>query len=99
MLVVPTARQWGRSIAGFRISKMGDKMTRSSLTSAAQHHVKHGNTALAAWGLALSEKLWKGGVHTAVARKLAVTMLAMWKPGKSYDSHPRAAASLTPVMV
>ena len=64
---------------------MGDKMTRSSLTSAAQHHVKHGNTALAAWGLALSEKLWKGGVHTAVARKLAVTMLAMWKPGKSYE--------------
>jgi hypothetical protein len=37
-------------------------------------------------GTGLSERLRKPGVYVALARKLAVIMLAMWKSGDRY--HP-----------
>lgn len=72
---------------------MGDRMTRAYLTSAAKQHLKCGKTALTDWGAALSERLRKGGIHAAVARKLAITMLAMWKSGQCYDPGRCAAGS------
>ena len=85
--MVPMIRQSGQSTTKLRISKMGDGMTRSYLTTAAQHHLQHGNSALTAWGAVLAKRLGKGGVHVAVARKLAITMLAMWKSGERYDPY------------
>ncbi len=85
--LVPMVRQSGQSMTKLRISKMGDGMTRSYLTTAAQHHLRHGNSTLTAWAALLAGRLGKGGVQVAVARKLAVTMIAMWKSGERYDPY------------
>src|SRR5207244_3399891 len=85
--LVPRVRQSGRSVARVRISKMGDRLTRTYLTSAAKHHLRNADSALALWGVNLSERLRKRGVCVALARKLAVVMLAMWKSGEHYDPY------------
>jgi transposase len=94
--MVPGVRQSGQNMTKLRISKMGDTMTRSYLTTAAQHHLVHGKSALTAWGALLGERLRKGGVKVAVGRKLAVTMLSMWKSGECYD--PNRGISRTPAI-
>jgi transposase len=91
--LVPVVRQSGQAVARLRISKAGDRMTRSYLSTAAQHHLRFGDSSMTAWGAALSERLGKRGVKVALAGKLAITMLAMWKNGEPYDPHrgtPRA---------
>lgn len=85
--LAPVVRQSGQSAATHRISKMGDKMARVYLTTAANHHLKCANSALVIWGDTLSTRLRRRGVQVAVARKLAITMVAMWKSGDSYDPH------------
>jgi len=85
--LVPRVRQSGASVARVRISKMGDALTRTYLTSAAKHHLKCANSELALWGTKLSERLKKRGVYVALARKLAVTMLAIWKSGDAYSPY------------
>jgi len=85
--MVPMLRQSGQKIVKLHISKMGNTLTRTYLTTAAQHHLKHADSALANWGAGLSDRLGKGGVHVAVARKLAVTMLAMWKSEEPFDPY------------
>lgn len=85
--LVPRLRQSGQSLARVHISKMGDRLTRTYLTSAAKHHLKCADSALALWGTNLSERLKKRGVCVALARKLAVTMLAMWKSGERYEPY------------
>jgi transposase len=83
--LVPVVRQSGSTTAKLRISKRGDSMTRTCLTTAAQQHLRHSNSSLTAWGAVLAGRLRKRGVQVAVARKLAVTMLAMWRSGERYD--------------
>jgi len=83
--LVPVVRQSGQSVTRLRISKAGDAMTRGLLSTAALHHLRVGKTSLANWGAGLSERLGKRGVQTALARRLAVTMLAMWKSGEPFD--------------
>ena len=83
--LVPIIKQSGMSVVRLRISKRGDRLARARLTTAAQLHVKYANSAVATWAQGLSRRLGKGAVYTAVARKLAVTMLAMWKTGDAYD--------------
>jgi hypothetical protein len=60
-------------------------LARVYLTTAALHHMKEPTSALAIWGASLSTKLRRRGVQVAVARKLAVTMVAMWKSGERYE--------------
>lgn len=93
--LVPTVHQSGHTASRRRISKAGDKLTRSLLSIAAQHHVQWADTAISAWGKKLSERLKPRGVHTAVARKLAVTMLAIWKAGVPYEAYRRKGATRT----
>ncbi len=91
--LVPRVRQSGQSVTRIRISKAGDKLTRTYLTGAAKQHLKTANSSLALWGTGLSERLKRRGVHVALARKLAVTMLAIWKSGEHYDPfHARQSA-------
>lgn len=87
--LVPSVRQSGQTASRRRISKAGDKLTRTLLSIAAQHHVQSANTAISSWGKRLSERLKPRGVHTAVARKLAVTMLAIWKAEVAYEAYPQ----------
>jgi transposase len=76
-----------RTVTRTRITKVGDRLTRTYLTSAAQHHLRSGHSSLALWGTDLSKRLRKTGVHVAIARKLAVMMLALWKSGEHYDPY------------
>jgi Transposase and inactivated derivatives len=85
--LVPRLRQSGQSVARAHISKMGDRLTRTCLTSAAKHHLNSADSALAVWASKLSERAKKRGVYVALGRKLAVTMLAMWKSGEPYDAY------------
>jgi hypothetical protein len=98
--LVPKIRQTGETTTKLRISKMGDAMTRGYLTTAALSHLRYGDTALSLWGTSLGERIGKRRAVTAVARKLAVTMIAMWKHNDSYDPGcglPRGAAGLETV--
>ena len=83
--MVPTVRQSGTKTSSRRISKMGDRMTRSYLVTAAQHHLRHGNSALTDWGIKLAERRGPGKARVAVGRKLAVLMISIWKSRESYD--------------
>jgi transposase len=88
--VVPRQDQSGESDKQLPITKCGDALLRRLLVQAA-HHVlgPFGKECrLRTWGLALAAR---GGRNAkkravvAVARKLAVLLLAMWKSGEHYD--------------
>jgi transposase len=87
--LVPRVRQSGVSIARLRISKMGSTMTRRHLSVAASVHLRANSpdTHLKTWGTELRERRGRGRARAAVARKLAVIMLATWKRGEDYDPH------------
>lgn len=83
--MVPVVRQSGQSTAKRRISRMGDAMTRSFLTNAALLHLRFGRSLISAWGTSLVERTAKRQAQVAVARKLAVTMIAMWKSAERFN--------------
>jgi hypothetical protein len=64
---------------------MGDPMTRSYLVTAALHHLRFGKSALNAWGASVIERRGRRKAQVAVARKLAVIMISMWKSNAPYD--------------
>ena len=80
----------GKSDVNVRISKTGDGFLRRLLVSAAQYILGHfgKDCALREFGLRLSER---GGPRAkkkavvAVARKLGVLMLSLWKSGEDYQ--------------
>ena len=76
-----------------RISKMGCSMTRANLVSAASSHLRYSDGTLKVWGVKLRVRAGKGRARVAVARKLAILMLAMWKSGSSYDPQRPAHSS------
>jgi transposase len=92
--LVPRVRQSGQSTTRSGITKSGDRLTRTYLTTAAQLHLRNAHSSLALWATNLSERLSKRGVHVALARRLAVTMLAIWKSDNHYD--PNYCAWATP---
>jgi len=70
------------------ISKRGSKLTRSHLVNSATIILspRIEDHPLKAWGLSLAERAGRGKARVAVARRLAITMLAMWKNDSSYDA-------------
>jgi transposase len=84
--LVPKIRQSGQNMVRMRISRMGSSMTRGHLGTAALQHLRYAKSDLQAWGEALTERIGKQRARTAVSRKLAITMLAMWKSGEPYQS-------------
>ena len=60
-------------------------MTRSYLATAALVHLRFARSALSEWGAELMARKGKRKAQIAVARKLAVMMLAMWKSSEPYD--------------
>jgi len=83
--LVPLVRQSGQTTSKRRISKMGDRITRSYLVTAAHLHLRFANSALRTWGASLIDRSGKRRAQVAVARKLAVIMISMWKSNKPYD--------------
>lgn len=90
----PGRNQSGDSDPDCRITKAGDRYLRSLLVQSAQYIMHQGPSCdLRAHGHKLRER---GGKYAsqkaavAVARKLAVLMLRLWRTGESYDPHYNA---------
>jgi transposase len=83
-----TPRQYasGETSRSSRISKRGDCLTRTHLFEAANALLTRGTrfSSLKAWGLRLAKKAGFRKAKTAVARKLAVILHAMWKNGTEF---------------
>lgn len=92
-----TGKRWqsGSSIdVKGRISKAGDGDVRWALYEAASAMLTRykGTDTIRAWGLKLAKGKCHAKAATAVARKLAVVMHAMWRDGTFYVGDPRAAS-------
>ncbi len=85
--LTPSLRQSGTVSRQAHISKMGDRMTRSNLVSAATVLLSksHTDCALRRWGLQLSQRIGISKARIAVARKLSVLLLHLWKEQKDFD--------------
>lgn len=69
------------------ISRFGNKMTRTHLITAATVLLSKsaGESRLGAWGLELASRTGGAKARVAVARKLSVIMLKMWKDGTHFE--------------
>lgn len=82
----PRRHQSGVKSRAPRITKTGSKLTRTNLVVAAMVFGKVApDCALKRWYLALRERAGPGRARVALARKLAVIMLAMWKTGTHFE--------------
>ena len=69
-----------------RISKMGNGALRGLMTHAAIRFMRHSTDCeLRRWTLRIEQQRGRFRSRTALARKLAVVMLAMWKSGAEYN--------------
>lgn len=95
--LVPRIRQSGGTVERFRISKMGNARTRQHLTTAAMILLRAStrDTRLKRWGVELRERRGNGRAQVAVARKLAIMMLAMWKRGTAFEPFKGEPTSVT----
>lgn len=90
-----TSKRWqsGTSIdIKGRISKAGDADVRRALYEAASAMLTRfkGSDRIKSWGLKLAKTKCHAKARVAVARKLAVTMHAMWRDGTFYVGDPDA---------
>ena len=85
--LTPSVHQSGVLSRSGRISRFGNKMTRTHLVSAATVRLctTKKQSALQTWGLELSRKVGLSKARVAVARKMAVIMLGMWKSGSAFE--------------
>lgn len=84
--LTPRVHQSGESLTHGGVSKMGNQMTRTHLVSAAT--VMLSNTkafsTLKDWGLKLSKLVGFNKAKVALARKLAIVMLSIWRDGTHF---------------
>ncbi len=85
--LAPKVRQSGLTSKKARISKMGNKHVRSLLVHAAGQylHFEKGDTDLRTWTLSIEQRRGRAPSRVALARKLAVIMLAIWKNGGHFE--------------
>lgn len=85
--LTPSIHQSGGTSRVGRITRFGNKLTRSHLVAAGMVLLcsTKAESALRTWGLELSKKVGLRKARVAVARKLAVVMLHMWKSGSDFD--------------
>ena len=90
--LVPRLRESGLTSRKSRISKMGNKSVRSLLVHAAALHLKFctPDSADRDWALRIEQRRGRKPSRVALARKLAVIMLAIWKSGGHFK--PRLSA-------
>jgi hypothetical protein len=85
--LVPKVTESGHSSRHGRITKMGNTMTRTHLIAAAMSLMQQADQdcALRRWALSLAERGGRPKARTALARKLAVIMLSMWKTEQVFE--------------
>ena len=84
--LTPRVYQSGESLTHGRVSKMGNQMTRTHLVSAATVMLTGTNShsTLRNWGLKLSKRVGFNKAKIALARKLAIVMLSIWRDGTHF---------------
>jgi transposase len=86
--LVPRTMQSGKMLRMGRITKFGNDLTRTHLALSARsllsRHTK-AECTIRTWGLSLAEKSGFPKARIAVARKLAIVMIAMWKNGTAFE--------------
>jgi transposase len=94
--LVPRRYQSGEASRTLGITKTGSKLTRQHLVTAAMvMRTRKVDCALRDWGLVLKERIGKGRSRVAMARKLAIVMLCMWKSGGRFEPYPTKQPSFT----
>jgi transposase len=85
--LAPRIHESGLTSRKSRISKMGSKSVRSLLVHAATVHLMYEkrDSALHDWTLRLEHRRGRRPSRVALARKLAVIMLAIWKSGGHFE--------------
>lgn len=88
--LAPGKHQSGKSNPQLGITKSGDTMMRTLLVQNAQYILRRSSpdTSLKRFGLRLArkgDKISKRKAVVAVARKLSVLLLALWKSGEKYE--------------
>ena len=87
--LVPRKKESGDASPQLGITKTGDTRLRRLLVLCAHHLLSRGKDCrLKRWGLQLCERGGSNGKKRAVvaiARKLSVHLLAIWKSGATYD--------------
>jgi transposase len=85
--LTPRVYQSGESLTHGAISKMGNQMTRTHLVSAATVMLSNTKTysSLKDWGLHLSKRIGFNKAKVALARKLAIVMLGMWRDNTHFQ--------------
>jgi transposase len=84
--LTPRRYESGEVSRNGRISKRGDKLTRTHLYEAANVILTRqtGFSSLKAWGLRIAKRAGFKKAKVAVARKLAVILHAMWKTNEPF---------------
>jgi transposase len=93
--LAPRVHESGLTIKKARISKMGNKSVRSLLVHAAGLYLRHcrPDSAIRDWALRIEERRGRLPSRVALARKLSVIMLAIWKGGGHFEpAHALSAA-------
>jgi transposase len=92
--LVPKVSQSGLTIRRGRISKMGNTMTRTHLVSAAKSLMQQParDCDLREWAIALAKRSGLPKARVALARKLAIAMLAIWKSGETFVPHHKSSS-------
>lgn len=85
--LTPRLHQSGLTSRIGRISKMGNRSARSLLVQAAIRFMSSSNADanLRSWTLAIEQRSGRKKARIALARKLGVMMLAMWRTGEPYN--------------
>lgn len=92
--LVPRRYQSGEVSYTRGITKTGSTMTRTHLVNAALVFTTYGpDSALKTWAGGLRERTGVRRARVALARKLSVVLLIMWKTGASFEPFPKAAQS------
>lgn len=92
--LVPRVRQSGTIFLRYRISKAGNKLTRSHLVMAAAVILSRAkdDSKLRRWAKALQERVGYRKAKVAVARKLSAVMISVWKSGGNFDPFPATSS-------
>lgn len=84
--LTPRRHQSGETSRTTGITKTGNKLTRSHLVTAATVLRQHGgDSALRLWALKATERIGGHRARVALARKLAVVLLVIWKTGTHFE--------------
>jgi transposase len=95
--LVPRRYQSGDLERTLGITKTGNKLTRFHLMSAALAlRLSKRDCALKDSDTALKRRIGPGRARVALARKLAILMLTLWKTGARFDAYPARKPAHTP---